>query len=623
MFSRRPVLLMIPLGFVALMICLATTAWSVPKGYSKNKDIVSGQSLSAGEPGIELAPGGLVVDSQMALCASAVYSLSDYSFGGSDCWGWEGPDGTEYAIMGIAEGVAFVNVTAGELVQIVPGPQWGCGDIYWRDMVTYGHYLYCVSECYGNNEGLMIIDLQSLPNSVQYIRSYTTGNITSHNMSIDTVNGFAYVLTSDGSSFRVIDLADPVWPSEYPSVYCGSLHDVYARDDTVWAAEGGRGTFSIWDMANKNDAKLIARVAIPSSGYVHNIWPTTDGRYFATTEETGYKTVKIWDAQDYNDIGLLGEYLAPNALAHNAQFDNGLLYISHYESGVAVVDISDPANPTQIGLYDTWLPSNNPAFNGCWGVFPHTNSGKIYGSNDNGKLYVLELSSIEIDETFSGDSVVVTPGIYRAHVDLSIDNKYPLHSITIPFQWGGEMNLKLDSATTTGLRTSYFENIRWLAVGIGNKSAALTIKSSLSGDDALDLPPGTDPVIRLWFTFPEVFGGEFNPITFNDFGGISLTMSSSCFTYQPAIKNAYIVGFVPCCEGTVGNVDMSVDEIIDIGDVTALISHLFVSLAPLPCHGEGNIDGSEDNIIDIGDLSVLIEILFINVDSPFLDCPDY
>ena len=46
-----------------------------------------------------------------------------------------------------------------------------------RDMKTYKHYAYEVSEMNGENEGLMIMDLQYLPDSVKFVKSYTySGN---------------------------------------------------------------------------------------------------------------------------------------------------------------------------------------------------------------------------------------------------------------------------------------------------------------------------------------------------------------------------------------------------------------------------------------------------------------
>ena len=163
--------------WLAIIMLPALTIKAVPPDYKR--DIRQPQLPVAASPNDPTAGGSnspiLSNDGDLIFCGIDKFDFD--SFGGSDCWGWEGPDGTEYAIMGVSTGVAFVNVTAGQVVQIVPGPTSGCGNILWRDMVTYGHYCYVVSECLGTNDGMMIIDMQGLPNSVSFVRSYRGGAV--------------------------------------------------------------------------------------------------------------------------------------------------------------------------------------------------------------------------------------------------------------------------------------------------------------------------------------------------------------------------------------------------------------------------------------------------------------
>lgn len=60
-----------------------------------------------------------------------------------------------------------------------------------------------------------------------------------------------------------------------------------------------------------------------------------------------------------------------------------------------------------------------------------------------------------------------------------------------------------------------------------------------------------------------------------------------------------------------GNVDCDTADVADISDLTALIDHLFISLAPLCCISEANIDGEAP--VDISDLTRLIDHLFISL----------
>ncbi|HUV29600.1 MAG TPA: hypothetical protein VMY05_00725 [Acidobacteriota bacterium] len=76
-----------------------------------------------------------------------------------------------------------------------------------------------------------------------------------------------------------------------------------------------------------------------------------------------------------------------------------------------------------------------------------------------------------------------------------------------------------------------------------------------------------------------------------------------------------------CCKNVVGNVDGDPGEVVDIGDLTALIDYLFITKpAPvLPCPEEANIDADPAGVIDIGDLTALIDYLFITKPAPPLN----
>ncbi len=79
------------------------------------------------------------------------------------------------------------------------------------------------------------------------------------------------------------------------------------------------------------------------------------------------------------------------------------------------------------------------------------------------------------------------------------------------------------------------------------------------------------------------------------------------------------IGDACCCVGTVGNVDGDEAQMVDIGDITVLIDHLFISQDPVGCPNEADLDRS-GGVLDIGDLTILIDRLFINI-GEFSDCP--
>jgi choice-of-anchor B domain-containing protein len=339
-----------------------------------------------------LAAPCVAQDLTLDLVGTVSFPATGSGNGTSDVWGYTAPDGSEYAIVGVLSGTAIVSVPELEVLHTIPGPQQN--DFYYhRDMVVHGDVLYVVAEMTGTNQGLQVIDLGALPESVELVTTVASpGNVRSHNMDIDAVTGYAYVLAQNYSGVRIFDLATPTDPQEVGLVPLPNGHDVHARGDTLYVAEGSQPTFSIWDVSDKQDPQLLARQVVPNAGYVHNIWPSDDGRYVVTTEETLGKTVKVWDVSDLGDIELVGEYLGANRLAHNAHVKGDLVVLSHYRAGVTVVDISDPTEPVEVARYDTTPGSDAGGFFGTWGAYPYSPNGYVYASDFDGTLTVLRMT---------------------------------------------------------------------------------------------------------------------------------------------------------------------------------------------------------------------------------------
>lgn len=103
-------------------------------------------------------------------------AVFQFQSNGANCWGWEAPDGRHYAIMGRGRSIGFVDVQTMTIVDAVPTQT-----CQWRELKTYRNYCYAVSERPGDKQGMMIIDLRYLPDSVHYVGSYSiSGNIRSH-----------------------------------------------------------------------------------------------------------------------------------------------------------------------------------------------------------------------------------------------------------------------------------------------------------------------------------------------------------------------------------------------------------------------------------------------------------
>lgn len=244
------------------------------------------------------------------------------------------------------------------------------------------------------------------------------------------------------------------------------------------------------------------------------------------------------------------------------------------------------------------------------------NPNHIYGS---GNLYSVSLAIVAPDGTFEtisedliyamAETLSVSSAIGgpsdRVRVDVSINNNVPLNSITIPFTWAGPLALTFDTVETAGLRT---DGITVFSVNndFGNKRAI----RSLIPSSGQTIPPGTGPVMSLFFNLPPFQLSGDNPIALISYGLRDPSIIVPPGEYLPAIVNGSIS--MGCCNGTVGNVTADAGEVVDIADLTLLIDHLFINFPPLDCPAEGNVDGDPQGAVDIADLTALIDHLFIN-----------
>lgn len=344
--------------------------------------------------------------------------------GSSDCWGWVSPDGTDYAIIGNYNSVAFVRASDGLICDSVPAAALQDG-YYHRDMIVHGNYCYAVSEMAGVNEGLMIFDLSPLPDSVRFVGAWNNGGqlIKSHNLDIDTATSHLYIEGDGNQGVDIVSIVDPENPVKVGLIFVPGVHDVFARNDTVWVAEGSTPAYSVYDCTDKGNPILLGRITSNNFGYCHNIWPSENGKYFFTTEETSFKTVKVWDATNLSNIVQLGTYLGTNNLAHNVHVMGKYLFISHYTSGVTVVDWSNPGLPIEVAAYDTYPQNDISDFYGCWGTFPYTKNDYVYASNFEGKLFILQWDPVGVG--------------LEDELELEVGIPYPSvfdHATNIPFE---------------------------------------------------------------------------------------------------------------------------------------------------------------------------------------------
>jgi choice-of-anchor B domain-containing protein len=87
----------------------------------------------------------------------------------------------------------------------------------------------------------------------------------------------------------------------------------------------------------------------------------------------------VFDLADLEDPVVSKEFLGTTpASDHNLYIRDRYMYQSNYVSGLRVIDVNDPANPVEVGFFDT-VPfgDNQPGFAGSWSNYPYFKSGVV------------------------------------------------------------------------------------------------------------------------------------------------------------------------------------------------------------------------------------------------------
>jgi len=353
----------------------------------------------------------------------------------NEIWGYAN-NGKEYAIIGSTMGTHIFDITDignVDTTVFIPGESTGTMMVH-RDYDTYQGYLYIVSDENqggGINSTLKIVNLNALPDSAPVVFNSDTFFTRSHNIFIDTSKARLYTCGGDNNNgLRVFSLSNPVSPFEMVNfTVAGSYaHDVYVRNDTAFANCGTDGLF-IYNFSNITSPQLIGSLtSYPDSGYNHSGWLNPAGNIYALADETFGMKVKLVDVSDLGNITVPSTvFSGVDALSipHNLIFKDNFLYVSHYNDGLYIYDISDANNPVKKGFYDTSTePHISGNYRGAWGVYPFLPSGKVLVSDMQNGLFVFDVSAaVGVPDNLNVvDRIEIVPNPFDDEVKIEFGN---------------------------------------------------------------------------------------------------------------------------------------------------------------------------------------------------------
>lgn len=342
---------------------------------------------------------------------------------GNDCWGYVSPSGREYAIMGLNNQVAFVEITNPASPVIIE--QISHSSSTWGDIKVWGHYAYAVTET--SNTGVQVMDMGDIDNgNVTLVKTLTSPG-RSHNVVLDTDNGFLYTVGSNQGTGTTMcfDLTDPANPVK---VGANSMTQNYMHDAQVmtWTSGNlaGRQLFfgcsenrgvDIYDMTDKNAPVLVKRVVYPNMSYCHQAWVSEDRRFLFVDDELDEGDLLVptrslmFNIEDPENAYFMGTFSTGLlAIDHNQYVVDGFAFQANYRSGLRIFDVSEmPSTPVETGFYDTYPANNNRGYDGAWSCYPFFPSGTVIISDINRGLFVVDPTEATTRKQAASSFVVV------------------------------------------------------------------------------------------------------------------------------------------------------------------------------------------------------------------------
>lgn len=322
--------------------------------------------------------------------------------------------------------------------------QWGCGDL-WGDEERIAVAL--------RGGGVALLETGEPANLVELGR-WDPGNVYIEKVKLRGDLIAASNMTFDGAALYLLDAADPgaiverarlelepgleacghVWLDPRGYLYCAITSFATGNEVRIYAlprleqigsfayqGSGNGAEIAIRHMMVQGDllymawlegGLVLADISDPSQpeqigtnvhyqdNYTNHVWPTADASHVLTADERSGGLVRIWDIRDPQRIQQVATYSAhPRAVAQQVMVKGDLAYLSYYEEGLRILDISAPEHPVEVAYRDELEGPPEGSFVGTCGVWPYQSADNppgvreyIYTSQREGKVEMVALN---------------------------------------------------------------------------------------------------------------------------------------------------------------------------------------------------------------------------------------
>lgn len=338
---------------------------------------------------------------------------------GNDIWGWfDAQTGNEYALVGMTNGVAFVDISTPTEPVFLGNLPSETVDSIWRDIKVYQDHAYIVADAAGAH-GMQVFDLtrlrgmvgpQTFAPDVVYVDFENA-----HNIAINEDTGFAYAVGTNtcAGGLHIIDITTPNNPlfagcHALSGTRLSDTHDtqcvIYQGPDTdhsgreICVSSNGLDGAEIVDVTDKSAPVRIWADVYPELGFAHQGWLTEDHRFFLLGDELDENNfavptrTHVFDVSDLDAPVYVFAYEAATAsIDHNLYILGNRVFQANYTSGLRILEFGNLANQElmEIAFFDTFPSSDVVDFSGAWSVYPYLPSGTIIVGDRNNGLFVL------------------------------------------------------------------------------------------------------------------------------------------------------------------------------------------------------------------------------------------
>lgn len=229
------------------------------------------------------------------------------------------------------------------------------GDTYWNGVWSKGDALYVASA----SRGVLVFDIID-PARPVFVKSVPGENIDVHTVFVEGDRLYA-MSPSPNSETLLFDITaphEPVLRTRFTPVRgntTGYPHDAFAYQDRLYINHWNLG-YVIVDVRDPEHFQQLGRYSYPNQTSHANAVGTIGGRTIAFEGGENYDAhLRVLDVTDPASVVKLGEFrLRPQSSIHNMVLADTRLYISWYQEGVRVLDVSNPAEPRPLAYFNTF-----------------------------------------------------------------------------------------------------------------------------------------------------------------------------------------------------------------------------------------------------------------------------